>query len=189
MKTRMFSIMLIALLFAFFINLSAEYQNVKYITGYVKDVDDNIITLTNNIAFKADQHVTAISMTPVVFILHTDRLEGFVYINNERIEVTLMRNAGNGYYLPATSQDLENYNNGKLEIIKTLYTDEGRIELVNEDEWKMSDKEETELLSDWEEGDSVIVVDVPDSETKRLINTRTTDHARFSKTHKAKTTE
>ena len=91
MKNKLLSSLLFILLFLFINPISAEKKEVRFITGYINSVENNLITLTNDLLFRADEHVTAISMTPVVFVLEKDYPEGFVYIKDRKIDVTLMK--------------------------------------------------------------------------------------------------
>lgn len=186
MKSKIIIAMFTLLLFASFTLTSAEEKRVRYITGYISNVDDNLITLTNNLAFRADEHVTAISMTPAVFILGVDRPEGFVYIKNRKVNVTLMKRAGGQFMVPATQQDLDVFNTGRLSEIKSVLEDGSAIELANDEKWILSDKDDKEMIGDWKEGDSVVIYNSANSETDRIINARTTDQASVMKTHQKK---
>lgn len=186
MKNKLLSSLLFILLFLFINPISAEKKEVRFITGYINSVENNLITLTNDLLFRADEHVTAISMTPVVFVLEKDYPEGFVYIKDRKIDVTLMKRSNSSFAVPASPQDLEIFNIGNLEQLKTLSSQSGKIDLANGDTWFLSDAEDKQMLKNWKEDDWVIVYKPVNSKTNRLINTRTTDQVKISKTHEAK---
>ncbi len=179
---RLTTIILTLILFASFSLLSAENKNVRYIKGYINNIDGNIITLTNNLAFRANEHVTSISMTPAVFVLDENRPEGFVYIKNRKIDVTLMKKSGSKFMVPASNQDLEVFTVGKLFTLKAISKNATSVELENGDKWFLTDKDESKMIKDWKEGDKVIIYKPQHSNSERIINTRTTDHTKISKT-------
>lgn len=181
MKRNLFSLALITLLLISASSLFAK--DVRYISGHIKNVDDNLITLTNNLAFKANQHVTAISMTPAVFVLEKDRPEGFVYIKGRKIDVTLMKKSGGQFVVPASTQDYFNYTQGTLHQINSLSEKGAMIELDNNHKWFLTDKNENGMIKNWEVGDWVIITKPQHSKDEQVINTRTTEQTRISKAH------
>ncbi len=181
MKRKIFSFVIINLLLISTSSLFAK--DVRYISGHIKNVDDNLITLTNNLAFRANQHVTAISMTPAVFVLEEDRPEGFVYIKGRKIDVTLMKKSGGQFVVPASTQDYFDYTQGTLHQINALSKEGAMIELSNNQKWFLTDKTENGMIKNWDVGDWVIITKPQHSKDDQVINTRTTEQTRISKTH------
>lgn len=169
-------------MFASFSLSSAKDKNIRYITGYIQNVDNNLIILSNNLAFRTDQHITAISMMPAVFILEYNRPEGFVYIKDKKIDVTLMKKSGGKFLLPASKEDLDIYKEGKLDEIRGLSKNNLAVELNDSGEWFLTDKSEADDLNNWQTGDFVIIAEQKSSGSKRLINTRTSDKIKVSQT-------
>ena len=81
---------------------------------------------------------------------------------------------------------MEIFNEGNLEQLITLSSQSGKIDLANGDTWFLNDAEDKQMLKNWKEDDWVIVYKPVNSKTNRLINTRTTDQIKISKTHEAK---
>lgn len=170
-------------------NVFAEENDVKFITGYIQDVNDNKITLSNNMVFRANEHVTAISMTPVVFVLGKNSPDGFVYIKNRKVDVTLMKKSGSRVFMPAAKQDLVMYSDGQLFEVTSFSLNNGKISLKNGDNWFLTEADAREQLKNWQEADFVIIYKSSGSESMQLINARTTDQVKISKTHKKLTAE
>jgi hypothetical protein len=173
--------MLSILLLSIVSSLSAKDKNIRYITGYISNVDDNNIVLTNNLIFRANGHVTAVSMTPVIIVLEYDRPEGFVFIKNKKVDVVLMKNSGSGFLVPAMKEDISIYNEGILHQIKELEPGKSMVILSDNTKLFLTDKSEKEEINKWENGDWVIFPDLPASSSPLIINTRTNDKVKISK--------
>lgn len=181
MRHKFIIIMPSILLFSLIISLSANDKNIRYITGYISNVDGNKIVLANNLIFRANEHVTAVSMTPVVIVLEYDRPEGFVYLKNRKVDVVLMKNSGGGFLVPAMKADISIYNEGTLHQIKELVPGKSMVILSDNTKLFLTDKSEKEKINEWETGDWVILLDVPASSSPLIINTRTKDKVKVSK--------
>ncbi|HET54442.1 MAG TPA: hypothetical protein ENN33_04420 [Ignavibacteria bacterium] len=161
MKTR---VIINSILFVFCLslfNLTAAEKEVRYLTGFINEIDGNLILLTNNLAWRTDRHVTAMSMQPIIIVLEKDRNEGFLYIKNEKVNVTLMQNASavgkNKLYVPALNEKLNVYNIGTLVEVEKTNSEKGTIKLSNGQSFKVKTKEDKEELSKWSPGTEVIV--------------------------------
>lgn len=161
MKTR---VIINSILFVFCLslfNLTAAEKEVRYLTGFVNEIDGNLILLTNNLAWRTDRHVTAVSMQPILIVLEEDRNEGFLYIKNEKVNVTLMQNASavgkNKLYVPALNEKLNVYNIGTLVEVEKTNSEKGTIKLRNGQSFKVKTDEDKEELRKWSPGTEVIV--------------------------------
>lgn len=181
MRHKFILILLSIFLFTLMTSLSANDKNIRYITGYISNVDGNKIVLNNNLIFRANEHVTAVSMTPVTIVLEYDRPEGFVYLKNRKVDVVLMKNSGGGFLVPAMKADISIYNEGTLHQIKELVPGKKTIILSDNTKLFLTDKSEKEEINKWETGDWVILPDLPASSSPLIINTRTNDKVKVSK--------
>jgi len=161
MKTR---VIINSILFVFCLslfNLTAAEKEVRYLTGFINEIDGNLILLTNNLAWRTDRHVTAISMQPILIVLEEDRNEGFLYTKNEKVNVTLMQNASavgkNKLYVPALNEKLNVYNIGTLVEVEKTNSEKGTIKLRNGQSFKVKTDEDKEELRKWSPGTEVIV--------------------------------
>lgn len=161
MKTKVIINSILFLFCLSLFNLNVTAKEVKYLTGFINEVDGNLILLTNNLAWRTDRHVTAVSMQPILIVLEEDRNEGFVYIKNEKANVTLMQNTSvggkNKLYVPALNEKLNIYNIGTLVEIEKTNSEKGKIKLKNGQNFKAKTDEDKEELSKWSPGTEVIV--------------------------------
>lgn len=175
-STKVFITILLLLIFASS-NLHASENNIRYLTGFIKDVDNNLITFTNNLVWRVDRNVTAVSMQPVVIILDDDRNEGYLYIKNEKVSVTLMQksnNIGNDLYMPALYDGLSVYNTGQLKDITSINIAKQSITLDAEEVYYLKSDEDKETLSKWNENIDVIVT--KNGNSTRITNVVTADY-------------
>ena len=157
MKSRLIQISLLLLII-----LSAEIfageNQTRYLNGYINNVDDNLISLTNNLVLRADRHITSVSMTPVTIILSKDRNEGYLYLRNEKVNVTLMQRTSGGMWAPAMNDALTSYNVGDLYNIDNINLKNGVVILSNGDAWKTKLDEDKEELEKWSPNTEVLVI-------------------------------
>lgn len=182
MKHKIILTVLSILLLAIFSSSIAQNQDnkVRYITGYIENVNNNMIILSGGLAFRANEHVTAVNLTPATFVLEYNRPEGFVYIKNKKVEVTLMKKSGGKFVVPAAKEDLLMYNEGQLYQVKELSKNTAMVTLSNNLKLYFSDESEKDDINNWENGDWVITPDLPSSSSSQLINTRTNDRVKVS---------
>jgi len=159
----------------------AQNNEIRYITGHIENVNNNLILLSSNLAFRANENVTAVNMTPVTFVLECNRPEGFVYIKNKKVDVVLMKKNGGKFVAPASKQDLTMYNEGKLFQIKNIANSTAMVTLSDNTKLYFSDESEKDYINKWEIGDWVIVPDLPSSSLQQLINARTNHRVDVSK--------
>lgn len=161
MKTKVIINSILFLFCLSLFNLNATAKEVRYLTGFINEVDGNLILLTNNLAWRTDRHVTAVSMQPIIIVLEEDRNEGFVYIKNEKVNVTLMQNTAavgkNKLYVPALNEKLNVYSIGTLVEVDKANSEKGTIKLKNGQNYKVKTDEDKEELSNWSPGTEVIV--------------------------------
>ena len=183
MKSRNAFITILLLLIFASLNLYASENNIRYLTGFIKEVDNNLITFTNNLVWQADRNVTAVSMQPVVIILEDDRNEGYLYIKNERVNVTLMQKSnttGNNSYMPALYDGLSVYNTGQLKDITSINITKSSITLDANDVYYVNSDEDKETLSKWNENIDVVLtkngtsIRITNVVTAEYINVTTT---------------
>lgn len=177
MKSRNAFITILLLLIFASSNPHASENNIRYLTGFIKDVNNNLITFTNNLVWRADRNVTAVSMQPVVIILEDDRNEGYLYIKNEKVNVTLMQKSnttGNNSYMPALYDGLSVYNIGQLKDITAINITESSITLDADDVYYLKSDEDKETLSKWNENIDVIVT--KNGNSTRITNVVTADY-------------
>ena len=129
MRHKFYLCLITILLLTFASTISAQEKEIRYITGHIENVDDNLIILSGNLAFRANEHVTAINMTPATFVLGYDRPEGFVFIKNRKVDVVLMKSSGGKFIVPASKEDLTMYNDGTLNEIKKITKSTGYLTL------------------------------------------------------------
>ena len=181
MKHKPILYILSILLLSFLSSSFAQENQIRYITGYIQNVDDNLIFLSGNIVFRAEEHVTAVNMTPVTFVLEYNRPEGFVYIKNKKVNVVLMKSSGGKFVVPAAKEDLIIYNEGELHQVKEVSKSSAMVILSDDTKLFFSDESEKDDIANWENGDWVITPYLPSSSLPKLINTRTNDRVDVSK--------
>lgn len=177
MKSRNAFITILLLLIFASSNLHASENNIRYLAGFIKDVDNHLITFTNNLVWRVDRNVTAVSMQPVVIILDDDRNEGYLYIKNEKVSVTLMQKSntmGNDLYMPALYDGLSVYNTGQLKDITSINIAKQSITLDAEEVYYLKSDEDKETLSKWNENIDVIVT--KNGNSTRITNVVTADY-------------
>lgn len=164
-------------------------NEIRYLTGYIKNVDDNLLTLANNFVWRADRHVNAMSMTPIVIVLQKDRNEGYLYINGKRVNVTLMQSTdnfgGKQLYTPALNDKLNTYNIGELTEIKRIDKQNGALHLTNGTTWNTKTDDDKSVINNWNEDAEVIVT--KNTNTIIVTNVITADHASVQKADKSNT--
>jgi hypothetical protein len=78
-------------------------------------------------------------------------------------------------------EDISIYNEGILHQIKELEPGKSMVILSDNTKLFLTDKSEKEEINKWENGDWVIFPDLPASSSPLIINTRTNDKVKISK--------